>query len=313
MNTKKVNPSQPGQQECAWDHPNEAKKTIPLLMEPLSLFVEGLISIDWAPNNTASKSLLPGRGMRKRLVLLIMSLFLLQAGPLCAQPPLSLTTFTGPPLSTKDQTGYYDRILLEAFHRLKIPITITHLPAERSLRNVDSGIDDGDFVRIAGLEKRYPNLIMVSEKLDDFEFVVFTRTIDLPTSNWATLTPYHVGIVRGWKILEQNLAGAKELTAVKNQEQLFALLKNGRADVVVYARHEGNAMIKQMGITDARTLEPPLAVRPMYLYLNKKHAGLIAPLAAILKEMKAEGTFATIARQTLPAPLSKVDHDAHPQ
>jgi len=313
MNAKKISPSQPVQQKRAWEHSDEAQKTILLLVTTLSVFVGKLVPVGGASDITASKNLLPGRGMRKRLVLLIMSLFLLQARPLCAQPPLNLTTFTGPPLSTKDQTGYYDRILLEAFGRLKIPITITHLPAERSLRNVDNGIDDGDFVRIAGLEKRYPNLVMVPEKLDDFEFVAFTKTLDLPTSNWATLTPYHVGIVRGWKILEQNLAGAKELTAVKNQEQLFTQLKNGRADVVVYARHEGNAMIKQMGITDAHALEPPLAVRPMYLYLNKKHAGLVAPLAAVLKKMKEEGTFTTIDRQTLSAPLSKADHDAHSQ
>jgi polar amino acid transport system substrate-binding protein len=169
--------------------------------------------------------------MSKRLVVLIL-LFLGQAGPLAAQPPLSLNTFVGPPLSTPDQTGYFDRILLEAFSRLNIPITIGHLPAERSLQNVDSGIDDGDFVRIAGMEKRYPNLIMVPEKIDDVEFVAFTRTLNLSTTSWATLTPYHVGIVRGWKILEENLAGVKKLTPMKDPEQLFTLLKNGRADGV---------------------------------------------------------------------------------
>lgn len=250
--------------------------------------------------------------MRKQILVLLVLLLLGQAAPLWAQQPLSLNTFVGPPLSTPGHTGYYDRVLLEAFSRLKIPITIGHLPAERSLRNADSGIDDGDFVRIAGLEKLYPNLVMVPEKLDDFEFVAFTRTFNLPTNSWATLTPYHVGIVRGWKILEQNLATVKELTAVKNQEQLFTLLKNGRADVVVYARKEGYGLIRQMGITDARVLEPPLAVRPMHLYLNKKHAALLAPLAAVLKKMKEEGAFAAIARQTLPVPLSEEDNSAHP-
>lgn len=313
MNAYIINLSQLIQMARTRLHPNLAQNTMPLLAAPRPILVKKLVFIGWPPDNTASKSLLPGRRMRKQLVPLLLVLFLWQTGPLWAQPPLSLTTFTGPPLSTKDQTGYYDRILIEAFDRLKIPITITHLPAERSLQNADSGLDDGDFVRIAGLEKRYPNLIIVPEKLDDFEFVAFTRTIDLPTNNWAMFTPYHVGIVRGWKILEQNLAGAKELIAVKNQEQLFSLLKNNRTDVVVYARHEGNAMIKQMGITDARALEPPLAVRPMYLYLNKKHSGLIAPLVVILKEMKKEGTFAAIARQTMPAPISTVDHNGHPQ
>lgn len=297
MNNKQVDHPQPEQRERVRDHSDQAMKPLFLLVAMLSAFVGGLI---------------PGRDMRKQLVLLIMVLFPWQATPLWAQPPLNLTTFAGPPLSTPDQTGYYDRILLEAFSRLKIPITLGRLPAERSLRNADNGIDDGDFVRIAGLEKRYPNLVMVPEKLDDFEFVAFTRTINLSTSSWAALTPYHVGIVRGWKILEQNLAGVKELTTVKDQEQLFTLLKNGRVDVVVYARHEGYGLLKQLSIPDARALEPPLAVQPMHLYLNKKHAALVAPLAEILKNMKKEGTFAAIARQTIPVPLANENHSAHP-
>ena len=248
--------------------------------------------------------------MGRRLVLLML-ICLWQASPLAAQPPLSLNTFAGPPLSTPDHTGYYDRILLEAFSRLKIPIILGRLPAERSLLNADSGIDDGDFVRIAGMEKRYPNLVMVPEKIDDFEFVAFTRTLNLPTTGWAALHPYHVGIVRGWKILEENLAGARELISLKDQEQLFTLLKNGRTDVVVYARKEGFGLIRQLGITDAYALEPPLAVRPMYLYLNKKHAGLAAPLAAVLKKMNEDGACAAIARQTLPAPHFGKDPYAH--
>ncbi|MBU2538549.1 MAG: transporter substrate-binding domain-containing protein [Proteobacteria bacterium] len=249
--------------------------------------------------------------MMKQLLLGILCLFGLVA-PIHAQQPLSLNTFAGPPLSTAGHNGYYDRILLEAFSRLKIPITIGHLPAERSLQNADRGIDDGDFVRIAGLEKRYRNLVMVPEQLDDFEFVAFTTTVNLTGSSWSALTPYHVGIVRGWKILEENLAGVKKLTYVKNQVQLFTLLKNGRLDVVIYARHEGYGLAKQLGIANCRVLEPPLAVRPMHLYLNKKHAGLVAPLAAVLKKMKEEGVFANIARQTLPGPHFVVDHGAHP-
>lgn len=233
-----------------------------------------------------------------RLMLAVV-LLLWQALPLSAQPPLTLNTFAGPPLSTADQTGYYDRILLEAFRRLGVPVVIGHLPAERSLLNANAGIDDGDFVRIAGLEKKYPNLVMVPEKLDDFEFVAFTRHLTLRTTDWATLTPYHVGIVRGWKILEEHLAGVQGLTTAKNQEQLFMLLKNGRVDAVVYARKEGYGLLRQLGITDAVALSPPLAVRPMHLYLHKKHAGLVAPLAAVLQSMKNDGTYAVITRQTL--------------
>lgn len=250
--------------------------------------------------------------MAARIRLFPAFLLLTLATPLWARQPLTLNTFAGPPLSTSDRSGYYDRILITAFGRLHIPIVIGHLPAERSLLNANSGIDDGDFVRIAGMETRYPNLVRVPVKIDDFEFVAFTRSVDLSITDWKSLAPYHVGIVRGWKILEEKLAGVKEFTAVKNQELLFTLLKNGRVDVVVYARTEGNSLLRKLGITDARVLEPPLTVQPMYLYLNKKHADLVAPLAKVLQEMKADGTVAAIARQTLPSFHGDEAHGAHP-
>lgn len=247
-----------------------------------------------------------------RIVLTVI-LLLWQAAPLFAQPPLTLNTFAGPPLSTPEQGGYYDRILLAAFQRLGVPITIGHLPAERSLMNADAGIDDGDFVRIAGLEKKYPNLVMVPEPLDAFHFVAFIRHLTLKTVDWSSLQPYRIGIVRGWKILEENLAGVRELTMAKNQMQLFMLLKNGRIDAAIYAREEGWGLIRRFGISDAAVLSPPLAVRPMHLYLHKKHAGLVAPLAAELRAMKQDGTYATIAHQTLPDEiLNEVRQGAHP-
>lgn len=247
----------------------------------------------------------------KRLLFFALLFFLGAIPPLWALQPLTLNPSDGSPLSNPDQSGYFDLILRESFSRLGIPITFGQLSAERSLQSVNSGIDDGDFVRIAGLEKSYPNLIMVPEELDNFEFVAFSQDLDLVTNSWAALVPYHVGIVRGWKILEQNLSGVKELTAVKNQEQLFRLLKNGRVEVIVYSRNEGNYLLSKLGMENVRVLEPPLAVRPMYLYLNKKHLGLVAPLAVVLKEMKEEGIFSDIAQKTLTVPLQKEEHGAY--
>ena len=216
-----------------------------------------------------------------------------------SQSPLTLNTFAGPPLSTPDQAGMYDLVLREAFTRIGVPVRIGHLPAERSLLNADRGIDDGDFVRIAGLETTYTNLIRVPEKITDFEFVAFSRNLRITTPDWESLRPYDVAIVRGWKILEKNLAGAASLTRVKNLRILFTLLAQGRADLAVYSRFEGYEMINRLGLTDIQVLEPPLAVREMFLYLHKKHAALVPEVTAALRAMKADGTYQRIVEQTL--------------
>ncbi len=242
--------------------------------------------------------------MHKKLITAIFILFLFSviSSACFAGPPLLLSTFIGPPLSTPDQTGMYDLVLKEAFSRLGMEIDIIQLPAERSLTNANKGITDGDFVRISGLENIYQDLVMVPEKITDFEFVAFSRRMNFRTTDWQFLRPYNVAIVRGWKILEENITGTQSLVRAQNQNILFTLLDRDRTDIVVYSRFEGYSLIKKLEIKGIKALEPPLAVREMFLYLNKKHEKLAPLVADTLREMKSDGTFETIRSRTL-APL----------
>lgn len=243
--------------------------------------------------------------MNIKFILALIAFFLFSAtAALCsAESPLVLSTFTGPPLSTPHQSGMCDLILKEAFRRLGLKTDIVQLPAERSLTNANEGITDGDFVRISGLDRIYPNLVMVPEKIMDFEFMAFTKNLNIQITDWDTLRRYNVAIVRGWKILEENIVGTQSLVRTKNQDILFSLLDNDRADIVVYSRLEGYGVIRKLGIKGVKTLEPPLVVREMFLYLNKKHEKLLPMLASVLKAMKNDGTYEKIKTKTL-RPLS---------
>jgi len=216
-----------------------------------------------------------------------------------AQQSLVLTTSMTSPLSKEDQSGFYDQILIEAFRRVKQPVHILHLPTERSITNANLGITDGEFPRISGLERLYSNLLKVPEKIDDFEFVAFTWRPDIQLKDWTSCRPYNVAIVRGWKILETNLTDVKSLVKVKNQKLLFSLLGNHRTDVVVYSRFEGAEIVRKLGLQSVWVLEPPLATREMFLYLNKKHFSLISAIAIQLRDMKQDGTYDNIFRKTL--------------
>ena len=213
--------------------------------------------------------------------------------------PLALTTFMTAPLSREDQTGFYDQVVIEAFRRIGQPVQITHLPTERSISNANLGVTDGEFPRISGLDRLYPNLHRVPEKIVDFVFVAFTWRTDIQLKDWSSCRPYNVAIVRGWKILEANLAEVKSLEKVTTQEILFNLLAKRRTDIVVYSRFEGREMIEKLGLQSIRVLEPPLATRAMFLYLNKKHLALIPELAEQLRSMKQDGTYDNIRQETL--------------
>lgn len=237
--------------------------------------------------------------MGKSLVIIMTLSILYCANVVNAQQKLAVTTSMTSPLSRDDQTGFYDQVLIEAFRRIEQAIHITHLPTERSITNANLGITDGEFPRIAGLDSLYTNLIRVPAKIDDFEFVAFTWRTDIQLKDWNSCKPYNIAIVRGWKILEANLADSKSLIKVKNQKILFSLLAEHRIDIVVYSRFEGYEMAQKIGDQSIRVVEPPLAKREMFLYLNRKHQQLIPALAKQLQSMKDDGTYDRIYENIL--------------
>lgn len=226
---------------------------------------------------------------------LLCLLALLGARPALAEP-LVLNTDGAPPHSRADGTGFEDRIVTEAFRRIGREVKLVQLPSERALQNADQGIDDGNYVRVAGLEKTYPNLVMVPEPVSEFVFTAFTRAPELKISNWADLRPRQVAIVNGWKIVERQLAGAPRLKTARDEEALFALLDKGHAEVVVAGLHAGREIIRAHGYQGVRALSPPLAVEPMHLYLNVRHAALVPKLTEALRAMRRDGTLPRLAR-----------------
>ena len=229
-----------------------------------------------------------------------LALFILLIGSRveCGQA-LLLNTDDIYPRATLQGTGINDQIIGEAFRRSGLRVKIVVVPAERALVNADKGIDDGIFVRIAGIDKIYPNLVMVPEKICEYEFVVFTMNPAIQISDWASLKPYHAGIVTGWKILEANIVGTRSLTKVRDPEALFSLLAHERVDLVVFDRIKGNALIRKRRMTGVKAVDPPLATRDMFLYLNRRHSGLVPALTMALREMKRDGTFEGIVSSVL--------------
>ncbi len=172
-------------------------------------------------------------------------------------------------------------------------------PVARSLSNVNEGIDDGDGPRVAGLLVNYPNMVQISEPFGDFAFGAFARSGDLKIRGWESLAPLNVAYIHGWKIFEDNVKTTKSTTKVNNSKLLFGLLDAGRTDVVLMTKMGGLAVIKEMNLKGIRFLEPPLAVSPNYLYLNRRHEALAEKFARTLKQMKTDGTYDRLYRELI--------------
>ena len=230
----------------------------------------------------------------KRFSLVSIILLLLPFPTLADEPDLVLNTWASAPLSRADHSGYLDQIVIEAFRRINLKIDIQQKPVERSITDANDGRGDGEFIRVQGLSKIYPNLILVPEKIFDFEFVVFTKKQQLIINNWDSLKPFYVGIVIGWKILEKNIQYVRHRSDVSGPEALFNMLDLGRIDIAVYSKFLGLEVVKNMNLKNIVVNSNPLAVKPMYLYLHTKHRDIVADVAKSLRSMKDDGTFLTI-------------------
>ncbi|MFP4482894.1 MAG: substrate-binding periplasmic protein [Thermovirgaceae bacterium] len=211
------------------------------------------------------------------------------------EQPFTVSTSYKSLLSNPEQTGMLDLIVKEAFHRIGIEAEIVFTPTERSLADVDAGLLDAELNRIEGMEKNFPNLVMVPEPNMVMNFVAFSKK-DYCIDGWESIRDLHVGLVKGWKILEENTKGFPHVVTVPTETELFNMLDMDRIDIALYSKLTGYEQIYLRGFEGIRHLEPPLESRNMYLYLHKKHSDLIEPLARALKSMKEDGTWDRIVK-----------------
>ncbi len=119
-----------------------------------------------------------------------------------ASERLVLTTGVLAPYTTPDHKGFLDQMIVAVFREagLEAELQVFSTATARTLLNADAGIDDGEAMRIAGLEKQYPNLIRVSETLISNDFVAYATQVQVATKDWKALEPYVVSYIIGWKI-----------------------------------------------------------------------------------------------------------------
>lgn len=214
-----------------------------------------------------------------------------------------LNTSTGAPYATEDRQGFLDLIVAEAFNRIGLKGEVAlYSASKRALLNANDDVDQGVAMRIKNLEKNYPNLIRIPERVIENDFVAYSRDLNFATSKWDSLLPYDVTHIHGWVVFERNLAKGQRATTVSEPKQMFTMLAKKRVDLALYERWQGLQRARDLG-QEVRVHEPPLASVDMFMYVHKKHAHLVGPLDKALKAMKSDGTYQKIFDKSL-APLT---------
>lgn len=188
----------------------------------------------------------------------------------------------------------FKKLVFEICNQLDIDLQVIVLPHVRAAHEVNQGTYDADGPRNPTVEKNYPNLVRVPEVFFSNDLVAFAKKPDIKLSGWDSLKPLRVAYVRGWQVYETNVVGVKNLEILDSENALFKFLDAGRTDVALASRYLGLKIVHDLNLNGIYIVEPPLVVKKMYLYLNKKHEKLAPILAETLREMKADGTYRKI-------------------
>jgi len=235
-----------------------------------------------------------------KFIVYLLFIFALLNSVAHAEVTLRLGNSRYPPIVTARHDGVIDQIYQELSRRLDIRIIIDQVETgERVLINANSGIDDGDIGRGRGLEKRYPNLVIVPVPVYHYQMAVFSRDLDFHVRGVDSIKPYDIGILRGWKILEDITRGARSVTSVESGEQLFTMLDKGRIEIAVFEKSQALFILDKMKIPGIKLLQPSLLEGDFYLYLHKKHLKLIPEITKELKKMQKDGTIKRINEAVL--------------
>lgn len=198
------------------------------------------------------------------------------------------------------QTVISEKVVAEAYRRMGIEISVTTYPGKRSLIYANEGKADGELFRIAGMDKEFPNLLMVPVPVNTLDGMVYTKEKEFTVKGWESLRPYRIGIRRGVQFSEIGCA-SMNTTIVNSNEQLFEILDQGKVDIIVITRENGLDVAQRLKMPGIRALEPPIESYPLYHYLHVKNRRLVPQLTAVLQTMEKEGVIRNFQKQILDA------------
>jgi hypothetical protein len=194
--------------------------------------------------------------------------------------------------------GKWERLAYqEAFKRLGITLDVDVMPTQRVSAMVDSGAVDGQFMRVAAYADTHPEQVRVDEPIYEVGFALWTsnpaltlsRLQDLAATGW-------VGVYkRGVELCQRSLSSllpAERLSSVATEEVGLRMLLTGRVDYYCEIDAALQSALYSPEFKDVTSVHPLLTIGDrivLYPYLYKTHAELAPRLAAVLKQMKAEG------------------------
>jgi len=199
------------------------------------------------------------------------------------------------PYHTSNNDGFADMVMLDVFGRAGFDLALIPGRPLRALKNVTSGQND-TLIGAKYCCSEIPELVRVPEPFYQDALVSVVMDGTMAINDWAGLREYHVGHLQDWVAVTSNLPKKTNATVLKTAGQLFKMLKSGRIEVAVSSRDLAEVWIKELNLRTTKILTPALLEIEVFIYVNKRHEGIVPSLDAALKGIKADGTYDRLMR-----------------
>ncbi|MFT5691505.1 MAG: polar amino acid transport system substrate-binding protein [Oceanicoccus sp.] len=164
-------------------------------------------------------------------------------------------------------------ILKVAYSRIDIQLSTVEYPGKRSLNEANLGNLDGETQRVIGLEKQYPDLIMVPPPVGYLEPYFFLMNKNITIESCRALENYPVGIVRGILYSKRCAESVRDLIVVDDFSVLMKLVGTGRIDVAMATKVNGLSELSRQNMKAVHLLAPPpLEPIKLYHYIHEKNS-----------------------------------------
>lgn len=181
-------------------------------------------------------------------------------------------------------------VLPQIYAELGHKIHIMPLPANRAQFEANSGLKDGEILRIFSYGQENPNVVRVPTPYYALSTAVFGLAgKEIKVSSQTDLAGYRVGRVRGVKHTLNATKNLRKVYDSNNTKQLFLQLVAGNIDIALTNYQDGLMTLKALNLDNVKLISPSIADEPLYHYLHLKNRHLIAPIDHKIRELKQSG------------------------
>ena len=207
---------------------------------------------------------------------------------------LFLTSLSSAEIKISTLNSHMPRIQASAmvmgriYRQLQVDWRLLRIPTDDAISGANSGVVDGELVRIKGVEDSLSRLQRIPYPIARIKLIAYTAEGSDAVTNIADLAERSIAVIRG-VALTDGLTKGQERHYADTVEGLFRLMETNQADIVLTFRLDAELYLQSIDQQSRYVASEPLMEVEMFHYLHKRNADLIDRVSRHMQRLEQTG------------------------